>query len=296
MASGLRQTRPTAPASCDAVALAACLTVPQPTETDARPDRAIGARSMRALVKLRHDQLEMMQHSRGALVKIQPADERPFLDLAQIGGDSPLTADYHSLTLLRLIEEFPERQRPLTSILDARRAGLDVQELARVLPQAGAAGAEKAAGQATAEQFEASGLWLLEATLRVALKPLYEAAARAFQRLIQVQGEFSECPLCGGSAWARHGGMHRCAVCETQWEWGTGCPACKNGEMRRVGGIQARGALLLCCGSCGHRLRELDAELFPHAFNPGPLVDLLVALASEPSESAPSQQPGDPRA
>lgn len=223
---------------------------------------------MAALLRLRQCQLETIVRSRGALVKLSPRESAPLLDFGAIGRDSPLTADYHSLVVLQLISDFPERGAELRDMLDARRHGLDLQALAEALwrEDGGDAFAAAAAGHGLDPHLLAGTLW-------VALKPLYEAVAAASLRHFELPGEGHDCPVCGGPPWARCAGRLQCAVCESHWDSELeGC------IFRTAEGPQPRGATRLYDAASGQRLMELEADLLPHAFDPGPLIELLQLL------------------
>lgn len=237
-------------------------------------DSGLSRRAMAALLRLRRRQLETIEHSRGALVKIAPRDEPPLLDLGAVGRDSPLTADYHSLVVLQLITDFPERGAELRALLNARRNGLDLQTLAEALWR-------EDGGDAFAAAAASHGLdpHLLAGTLWVALKPLYEAVAAASLRHFQLPGEGHDCPVCGGPPWARCTGRLQCAVCESHWDSNLEARVFRTAE-----GPQPRGAARLYDAATGQRLLELEPALLPHAFDPGPLIELL-QLLDKPASS-----------
>ena len=223
---------------------------------------------MHALVRLRTRQLEAVKGARGAFVKLEPRDGPPWLELAVVGRDSPLALDFHSLLTMQLITDFPERADELRAILAARRNGLDVNKLAHALWRDDGGDALKAA--AAKHRLEPH---LLAGTLWAAMKPLYEAVAAAFTRHFGLPETSSECPVCGGTPWARCGHELLCAVCETT------CAGNLSGRsFLSAEGAQARGAQRLYDSVSGARLMELDSALFAHAFDAGPLIELLQLL------------------
>lgn len=258
MASASPRAKPL-PRRLDPVALLIGLTA---------PDTGLSRRGMHALQRLRMLQLQTMRGSKGAFVKIEPNDQPPLLDFGGVGRDSPLTHDYHSLIVLELIRDFPERGDDLRALLQARRNGLDVSNLAEALWRDDGGDVINAA--ATRHKLDPH---LLAGTLWVALKPLYEGVAAAFTRHIKPEGGGEDCPVCGGPAWARCGDRLRCAVCETMWECDT-----SQRRLRVAEGPQAKGANRLYDADSGQRLTDLDDSLIAHAFDPGPLTELLQLL------------------
>jgi hypothetical protein len=234
----------------------------------AAADSNLSRRGMHALLRLRSRQLEAMRGARGAFVKLEPRDGPPWLELAVVGRDSPLVADFHSLLMMQLITDFPERADDLRVILDARRNGLDVNALAYALWRDDGGEALKAAAVDHGVDPH-----LLAGTLWAALKPLYEAVSAAFTRHFEMPDHRMDCPVCGGTPWARCGGELRCAVCETTWS-----ADLKGRSFLSAEGTQARGALRLYDSVSGARLMELDTALFAHAFDSGPLIELLQLL------------------
>lgn len=232
------------------------------------PDTGLSRRGMHALHRLRMLQLQTMRQSKGAFVKIKPKEEAPALDFGSVGRDSPLTHDYHSLIVMELIRDFPERVDELRALLQARRDGLDVSSLAEALWRDD--GGELIANAAQKHKLDPH---LLAGTLWVALKPLYEAVANAFTRHKELTEGGSECPVCGGPPWARCGSQVRCAVCETMWVCDT-----SQRRLRVAEGPQARGANRLYDADSGQRLTDLDSALIEHAFDAGPLTELLQLL------------------
>lgn len=232
------------------------------------PDTGLSRRGMSALHRLRMLQLRTMDRSRGAFVRIEPNGQPPLLDFGGIGRASPLTHDYHSLVVLELVADFPERGEELRALLQARRARLDVSSLAEALWR-------DDGGDVIAAAARQHGLdpHLLAGTLWVALKPLYESVAAAFTRHIPPPGGGEDCPICGGPAWARCGGQLRCAVCETMWSCDT-----SQRKYRAAEGPQARGANRLYDADSGLRLMDLEDALIEHAFDSGPLIELLQLL------------------
>jgi len=223
---------------------------------------------MHGLKGLRARQLQAVRGASGAFVKVEPRQAAPWLDLAAIGRDSPLVADFHSLLVMQLMTDFPESAEPLRAQLAARRGGLNINELAFALWRDDGGEALKAA--AHAHRLEPH---LLAGTLWAALKPLYEAVTAAWNRYFELEAGSDSCPVCGGPAWARCGTDLKCAVCESAWQ---GAP---NGRTYLAAeGPQARGATRLYDSTDGTRLLELDAALFAHAFDPGPLIELLQLL------------------
>jgi hypothetical protein len=201
-------------------------------------DSGLSRRGLTALWRIRQRQREIMRGSRGAFVKIKPRKAAPFLDLAQVSRDTPLTEDYHRLITLELAREFPERM------------------------ERGRPGRIKRAGGARS---------IHEATLRLALKPLYEAVADAFRNHFELPAGGESCPVCGGAPWARCGEHLRCGTCESVWRGQL------PGEWRQAPGPQARGAERLE-GPEGRRLIELEVGLFAQAFDPSPMVSVLREL------------------
>ena len=234
----------------------------------AAPDSELSRRGMIALLQLRRRQLDTMRQSRGAFVKLEPSLQAPFLDLGAIGAASPLSADYHSLLVLQLIAGFPERGEDLRALLAARRAGLDLSSLAAALWRED--GADLLDAAAEQHRIDAD---LLAGTLWVALKPLYEAVAAAYARHIDLPAGGLDCPVCGGPAWAMCNDKLRCAVCETAWQ---AAPASRN--FMAAQGVQARGVTRLYDATTGERMTELEPALFAHAFDPGPIIELLQLL------------------
>ncbi|MCA8914970.1 MAG: hypothetical protein KDB90_06125 [Planctomycetes bacterium] len=231
-------------------------------------DSGLSRRGMLALQRLRQRQLETIERSRGAFVKIQPRTEPPLLDLGAIGRDSPLTADYHSLIVLELVTDFPERGAELRALLKARRHGLDARELAEALWHNDGDEAFKAA----AAKYKLDP-HLLAGTLWVALKPLYESVAAAIIRHFDVLPGSDDCPVCGGPPWARSGGQLICGVCETHWQGDL-----SKRSFRTSDGPQAVGATRLYDAVSGQRLVDLDSALLAQAFDAGPLIELLQLL------------------
>lgn len=227
---------------------------------------------MFALLRLRQCQLAIKQGSRGALVKIEPSDAPPLLNLGAVGRDSPLTADFHSLVVLQLIADFPERGMDLRALLSARRNGLDLSVLAGALWDAdGDDELERASRNHGLDQH------LLAGTLWVALKPLYESVASAFTRHVTPPSGGDMCPVCGGPVWARCEREVICAICESRW---------KHHDMGARGflmaeGPQARGVSRMYDAATGHRLVDLETALLAHAFDAGPLIELLQLLDSQ---------------
>ena len=232
------------------------------------PDTGLSRRGLHALHRLRMLQLRTMEQSRGAFVKIQPRDNPPLLDFGAVGKASPLSHDYHSLVVLELIADFPERGDELRALLMARRAGLDVSNLAEALWRDDGG---EVINEATAQH--GVDAHLLAGTLWVALKPLYESVATAFTRHVDLDEGGADCPICGGPPWARCGDQLRCAVCETMWVCDT-----SHRRLRACEGPQARGANRLYDADTGQRLTDLDDALIEHAFDAGPLTELLQLL------------------
>ncbi|MBK8207835.1 MAG: hypothetical protein IPK87_13755 [Planctomycetes bacterium] len=230
-------------------------------------DSGISRRGLLALRSLRMRQREIMSGSRGALVKIEPRPQAPFLDLGQVGRDSPLAADYHSLLVLELCRDFPEHAGALQALLDARRAGLDLSILAAALWQE--FGQDEFFKSAETHNCDPH---LLAATLWLALKPLFESVAAAFARHFDLPQESPDCPACGGPPWARCDKMLRCAVCETTWQ------ADLPGPWRDAEGPQPRGAKRRYHAQNAQRIVDLDETLFTQAFDTGPFIELLQIL------------------
>jgi hypothetical protein len=116
---------------------------------------------------------------------------------------------------------------------------------------------------------------LLAGTLWVALKPLYESVAAACVQHFALPGGGGDCPVCGGPPWARSDDRLICAVCETHWQGNL-----SQRRFRTAEGPQAKGATRLYDAVSGQRLTELDNALLAHAFDPGPLIELLQLLDS----------------
>ena len=231
-------------------------------------DSGLSRRGMNALYRLRQRQLETIERSRGAFVKIQPSANPPLLELGVIGRDSPLTADFHSLIVLELVSDFPERGDDLRALLSARRSGLDAQALAEKLwlNDGGDAFKSAAAGYSIDPHLLAGTLW-------IALKPLYESVAAACIRHFDLPAGGDDCPVCGGPPWARCNEQLICAVCETHWAGDL-----SQRSYRAADGPQASGATRLYDSVSGQRLTELDTALLAHAFDSGPLIELLQLL------------------
>lgn len=230
-------------------------------------DSGLSRRGLTALWRLRQRQREIMRGSRGAFVKVKPRKQAPFLDLGQIGRDSPLTADYHSLVVLELAREFPEHGDALRSLLDARRAGLDASTLAEALWQPeGAATIDEAAAR-----YNCDGA-MLAATLRIALKPLYESVAEAFLRHFPAPAGGATCPVCGGPPWARRDDELKCSSCESIWQ------GAATGDWRPSDGVQPRGARRFENSESTHRLIELEDALFAQAYEVSSAKEFLLAL------------------
>jgi hypothetical protein len=234
----------------------------------AAADSNLSRRGMHALLRLRSRQLEAVRGARGAFVKLEPRDGPPWLELAVVGRDSPLAADFHSLLVMQLITDFPEQADDLRAILQARRNGLDVNALSYALWRDD--GGESLKAAAAEHDLDPH---LLAGTLWAALKPLYEAVSAAFTRHFELPEHAAECPVCGGTPWARCGGDLRCGVCETTWRADLAGRSFLSAE-----GAQARGALRLYDSASGARLMDLDTALFAHAFDSGPLIELLQLL------------------
>lgn len=252
MASGLSLPRPSRPELL--VALVA-------------GDSGLSRRGLTALTRLRARQLEIQQGSRGAFVKLVPNAAPPLLSLGQIGRDSPLSCDYHSLVVLELAREFPAHGAALRGLIDARRHGLDLPALAFALWQDdGDTHFESACRPFGCDPH------LLAATLCLALKPLYELVARSFSQHFELPQGGTECPVCGGTPYARCGELLRCAVCEQVWQGEL------PGPWREVEGPQATGARRIYQSQTGQRLLELEESLFAESFNTAMFVELLLAL------------------
>ncbi|MBX3460139.1 MAG: hypothetical protein KF696_09310 [Planctomycetes bacterium] len=239
-------------------------------------DSGLGRCGLSALLELRRRQREIMAGSRGALVRLEPAAAAPFLELGQIGRDSPLVADYHSLLVLELCRHFPAHGHSLRGLLGARRSGLDLSTLSLSLwREFGQDQFFKAADEHGIDPH------LLAATLWLALKPLYEGVALALARHFDLPQGGRDCPACGGPPWAMCEGRLRCAVCETAWQ------AVLPGPWREVEGPQARGARRLYHAESAQRMCELDESLFETAFDPGPFIELLALLEKPPVDTDP---------
>lgn len=239
-------------------------------------DSGLGRRGLAALNELRARQREIMAGSRGALVRLEPNADPPFLQLGQIGRDSPLAADYHSLLVLELCRHFPEHGTRLRAVLEARRNGLDLSRLCAALwAEFGQDAFFKAGDEHSLDPH------LLAATLWLALKPLYEAVSAAFARHFDLPHGGSECPSCGGPPWARCGTRLRCGVCEGTWQGEV------EGTWLEAEGPQPRGAKRLYHADNAQRLCELDESLFTEAFDPGPFIELLALLEKPPVDTDP---------
>ncbi len=230
-------------------------------------DSGLSRRGLGALLRLRTLQREIMRGSRGAFVKIEPQENPPLLELGQIGRDSPLAADYHSLVVLELAREFPEHGERLRNLLDARRHGQDLAALATALwREDGAEAFMKGGGQYAFDPH------LMAATLWIALKPLYETVAQAFARHFELPQGGLDCPACGGPPWARCDDRLRCGVCESVWT--SDAP----GNWRKLEGPQPRGAHRYYNPHTGQRIIELEPLLFEDAYDNGPFIELLQTL------------------
>lgn len=261
MANALRRAKSS---KVDDVALVVSLTA---------GDSGLSRRGMAGLLRLRRAQRQVIEQSRGALVKLRAGERaRPLLDMAAACADSPLVGDYLSLFLLQLIADFPEQGKPLRAILHARRDGLDVSAATRALwhPQ----GQTQLAAIARKHKLDAA---LLAATLWVALKPLCEAVAKAFTRHIETPQGAPDCPICGGPPWARQGKQAKCAICETSWQ-----ARLEAGLWHTSEGPQAQGARRVYHSRTGQRLVEFDKQLFKPAFHTGPMIELIRLLESSP--------------
>ncbi|MBE7490695.1 MAG: hypothetical protein HS108_02865 [Planctomycetes bacterium] len=272
MANALRRAKSSKP---DELALIVSLTA---------GDSGLSRRGMACLLKLRRSQLRVMEQSRGALVRLQPGGTkdlrvpagppvtrkppRPLLDMAATCADSPLAGDYLSLFLLQLAGDYPERGKALRSILAARRDGLDVRAAAHALWHA--RGQSQLAAVARRHKFDSA---LLAATLWAALKPLCEAVAAALTRHVNLPTGTTDCPVCGGPAWARFGGKAACAICETRWR-----ARFEPGLWQSMEGLQAEGARRVYHSKTGRRLVEFDKALFKPAFHAGPMIELIRLL------------------
>lgn len=258
MANALRRAKPSRP-RVDHLALFTAL---------AAGDSGLSRRGMTALLKLRRRQLETMERARGALVRVEPRATPPLLDLGAVAAASPLTADFHSLLVLQLLADYPEKGEPLRAQLHARRDGLDLPALAHALWQPD--GRERLERACAPFRLEPS---LLAGTLWVALKPLFEAVARASVRFFELPGRTRQCPLCGGPAWARCGDALACAVCETRWP----CE-CDARPLLPDNDLQPRGVRRLCDPHTGERLFDVEPGLFEVAYDTGPMIELLRLL------------------
>ncbi|MCC6464699.1 MAG: hypothetical protein IT463_05105 [Planctomycetes bacterium] len=231
-------------------------------------DSGLSRRGMTALLKLRRRQLETKDRARGALVRIEPRATPPLLDLGAVAAASPLTADFHSLLVLQLLADYPERGEPLRAQLHARRDGLDLPALAQSLwSPDGREALERACAPFGLDPA------LLAGTLWVALKPLFEGVARACLRFFELPQGTRQCPLCGGPPWARCNGELRCAVCETRWE----CESSAR-PLQPDDGLQPRGVQRLCDPQTGERLFDVEPGLFEAAYDTGPMIELLRML------------------
>lgn len=251
-------------------------------------DSGLSRRGMASLLRLRRAQKQVIEQSRGALVRVRPGGieglralsglpvtrntSRPLLDMAATCAESPLSGDYLSLFLLQLIADFPEQGKPLRAILHARRDGLDVSAATRALWHA--QGQSQLAAIARKHKLDPA---LLAATLWVALKPLCEAVAKAFTRHIETPKGAPDCPICGGPPWARQGRQAKCAICETPWLAGF-----EPGLWQTSEGPQAEGARRIYHGKTGQRLVEFDKPLFKPAFHTGPMIELIRLLEQGP--------------
>jgi hypothetical protein len=238
-------------------------------------DSGLSRRGMGALLRLRRSQLQVIEQSRGALVRIQPAPKTPasrrntpLLNLGNTCAESPLVGDYLSLFLLQLVADYPEQGEPLRAILHARRDGLDASSAVRALWHED--GRARMAGVAGSLNLDPA---LLAATLWVALKPLCEAVARAFTRHMEPTDGGTDCPICGGPPWARQGKQARCAICETTWQ-----ASFEHGLWQTSEGPQAKGARQVYHSKTGQRLVEFDKQLFKPAFHTGPMIELIRLL------------------
>jgi hypothetical protein len=227
----------------------------------------LSRRGMTCLLKLRKAQLNLIEQSRGALVRVTARKHPPLLNMAAC-ADSPLVGDFLSLVVLQLAADYPERGEPLHAILRARRDGFDVSAAARALWDAD--------GAATiAARCRKAGIHsrLFTASLWLALKPLCEAVARAYLRHVDAPGGTADCPVCGGPAYARAGTQASCAVCETAWQAETQPRAWVDAPVSRIEGAQLR-----YHRHTGGQERHFDRALFKTAFHAGPLVELVRML------------------
>lgn len=230
-------------------------------------DSGLSRRGLSAMWRLRQRQREIMRGSRGAFVKIKPRAKAPFLDLGQISRDSPLTADYHSLIVLELAREYPEHGDALRALLEARRAGLQLSPLAQALWQDDGAGT-----LAQAALDYGCDAAMLSATLRLALKPLYESVAEAFLRHFPAPAGGTMCPVCGSRPWARSGAELKCSSCESIWAGEA------DGEWHLRQGVQPRGAIRYQAAESTHSLIELEDALFAQAYDTSIAAAFLLAL------------------
>jgi len=230
-------------------------------------ESGLSRRGMACLGRLRRSQLQVMQQSRGALVRVR-ASRRPMLDLAAAATESPLLADFVSLFSLQLIDDYPEQGKALRAILHARAELEFTRSAAAALwrPE----GRHEIAALARKAKVNAP---LLTGILWVALKPLCEAVARAYLRHVDAPAGGADCPVCGGPAWARRGKLARCALCESRWQ-----ADFEPGPWRTAEGLQARGAKVVYNAGTGSRLVQFDARLFETAFHIGPMIELVRLL------------------
>lgn len=226
------------------------------------------ARDLRAIVHLRELVDSLKAGSKGALVKLQPCEATPWLDVAQVCADSPLIADYFAILLNKLAGLYPESLPTLTDIQHARRKGLSVAELTQALWES------DDSLEALTHQYELPSR-LTAACLWLAIKPMLETVSEAFQKHFPIQGQHDYCPVCGGPAWAYHGESAKCSLCECTWQTSSAL------SIKLFSGVQPRGAKRGIDEKSGRQVYLLDAGLFETSQDPGVLVSVIQTLAQE---------------
>ncbi len=259
MANALQQEKHSKP-KVDSLRLATALLV---------GGSGLTARDVRAIVHLRELMDSLKAGSKGALVKLQPRDTAPWLDVAQICVDSPLIADYFAILLNKLAELYPKSLLTLTSIQHARRDGLSVVEITKALWESDDSLEVLMRQYNLPSRLTAACLWL-------AIKPMLETVSGAFQKHFPIQGQHDSCPICAGPAWAYHRESAKCSLCECTWQTSSAL------SIKLFSGVQPRGAKRGFDESSGRQVYLLDADLFETSTDPGVLVSVIQTLAIGP--------------